>query len=236
MLTVGRGSSMQWEHIGFSFSFGVLSSITICLASCTPILIAYLISTQKDPRKFIAWLLFFIGMRAVVFIAITLVILLLGRLALDFIREHALVLHIAGGIVIAAAGALIFFNIGTKARFFRAKSHGLSVLATLFGIKPCLPHIAIWGFILIVVGAPMLGGNISPAEAILRTTVIAISFSIGENIVPAALGVLGGKSMRYFRGRGFRIATKVAGATLFVLGIAFIFYEVVAPVIARILA
>ena len=109
---------MGWEQISFSFVFGAFSSIGICLATCTPILIAYLISTEKDPRKFIGWFLLFIGMRAVAFIALTLLILLLGRLALDFLKEYALVLHIIGGTFIAVAGALIFFNIGTKLRFF----------------------------------------------------------------------------------------------------------------------
>ncbi|MCL0034611.1 hypothetical protein M1N22_01700 [Dehalococcoidia bacterium] len=227
---------MGWEQISFSFVFGAFSSIGVCLATCTPILIAYLISTEKDPRKFIGWFLLFIGMRAVAFIALTLLILLLGRLALDFIKEYALVLHIVGGTFIAAAGALIFFNIGTKLRFFRTKSRGFLSLAMLFGIKPCLPHIGIWGYILTAVGAPMVEGVIVPQEAIFQSAVIAVSFSLGENIVPIILGGLGGKSIRYFRGRGFGIATKAGGVVLFILGIAFIFYERVAPVIARIFA
>ncbi|MBT9163316.1 MAG: hypothetical protein DDT24_00222 [Chloroflexi bacterium] len=227
---------MGWEQISISFGLGAVASIGICLASCTPILIGYLISTEKDPRKFIGWFLFFIGVRAVVFIAITLLILLLGRLALDFIKEYALVLHIIGGAFIAAAGILIFFNIGAKLRFFRTKSQGFLSLAVLFGIKPCLPHIAIWGYVLAAVGAPMVEGVIAPAEALFQSAVIAVSFSLGENIVPVILGGLGGKSIRYFRGRGFRIATKAGGVVLFILGIAFIFYERVAPVIARIFA
>jgi len=227
---------MGWEQISFSFVFGAFSSIGVCLASCTPILIAYLISTEKDPRKFIGWFALFIGVRAGAFIAITLLILLLGRLALDFIKEYALVLRIIGGAFIAAAGALIFFNIGTRLRFFRTKSQGFLSLAVLFGIKPCLPHIGIWGYILMAVGAPMVEGVIVPAEALFQAAVIAVSFSLGENIVPVILGGLGGKSIRYFRGRGFRIATKAGGVVLFVLGIAFIFYERVAPVIARIFA
>ncbi|HSV31710.1 MAG TPA: hypothetical protein VLH40_06785 [Atribacteraceae bacterium] len=226
---------MGWEQISFPFIFGALSSIGICLVSCTPILIAYLISTERDPRKFIGWFLLFIGARAAVFIALTLLILLLGRLALDFIREYALVLRIVGGMFIAAAGALIFFDIGTKLRFFRTKSRGFLLLATLFGIKPCLPHIAIWGYLLTAVGVPMVERVIVPAIAVLQAAVIAVAFSIGENIVPIILGSLGSKSMRYFRGRGFVIATKVGGVALFILGIAFIFYDRIAPVIARIL-
>jgi hypothetical protein len=227
---------MGWEQISFPFGFGVVSSIGICLASCTPILIAYLISTEKDPRKFIGWFLLFIGVRAIAFIAITLLILLLGRMALDFIREYALALRIIGGAFIAAAGVLIFFNIGARLCFFRTKSQGFLTLAVLFGIKPCLPHIAIWGYLLTVVGVPMVEGVIPPASAIFQSTVIAVSFSLGENIVPVILGVLGGKSIRYFRGRGFRIATKVSGVTLCILGVGFIFYERIAPVIARIFA
>ena len=82
----------------------------------------------------------------------------------------------------------------------------------------------------------MVEGVISSAEAILQSAAIAVSFSIGENVVPIALGALGGKSIRYFRGRGFRIVTKTGGVILFILGIGFIFYETVAPVIARIFA
>jgi hypothetical protein len=227
---------MSWEQISFSFGFGVFSSIGICLASCTPILIAYLVSVEKDPRKFIGWFLIFIGVRTIAFIALTLLILLLGRLALDFIKEYALVLRIIGGAFIAAVGVFIFFNVGTKLRFFRTKSQGFLSLAVLFGIKPCLPHIAMWGYLLTVVGVPMVEGAIVPAEAVFQSALIAVSFSLGENIVPVVLGALGGKSIRYFRGRGFRIATKAGGIILFILGIVFIFYERIAPLIARILA
>jgi hypothetical protein len=227
---------MGWEQISIAFALGAVSSIGICLASCTPILTAYLISTEKDPRKFIGWFLLFIGVRAVAFITITLLILLAGRLALDFMKEYAFVLRIIGGAFIAAAGALIFFDIGTKLRFFYTKSQGFLFLAALFGIKPCLPHIGIWGYMLLAVGTPMVEGTILPAEAVFQSAVIAVSFSLGENIVPIVIGFLGGKSIRYFRGWGFRIATKASGVLLFVLGIVFIFYERVAPGIARILA
>jgi hypothetical protein len=89
---------------------------------------------------------------------------------------------------------------------------------------------------LMVVGAPMVEGVIVPAAAVFQSVVIAVSFTIGENIVPIVIGILGGKSIRYFRGWGFRIATKAGGAALFILGIAFIFYEWIAQPIARILA
>lgn len=224
------------EHIAFAFSFGIISSIGICLASCTPILIAYLVSTEKNPRKFIGWMAFFLFLRTVVFISITVFILLLGRLALDFIREYAQMLHIFGGLLIATAGVLIFFDIGTKLRFFRAKSQGFSFLAVLFGIKPCLPHLAIWGYVLVVAGRAMTDGLIAPGEAILKAAIIAISFSLGENIVPLIIGLLGGKTIRYFRGNAFRLVTKIGGAVLFILGIVFIFYELLAPGIARIFA
>lgn len=227
---------MLWEQITISFGLGAVASTGICLVSCTPILIGYLVSTEKDPRKFIGWFLLFIAVRAVMFVAITLIILLTGRLALDFIREYAKVLHIIGGAFIAAAGVLIFLNLGGKLCFFRAKSHGLISLALLFGIKPCLPHLAIWGYVLTAVGAPLVEGVIAPSKAVLQSASIAIAFSIGENIVPIIIGVLGGKSIRYFRGRGFQIATKVGGVVLFILGIGFIFYETVAPAIARMFA
>lgn len=226
---------MQWEHIMFAFGFGLFSSIGICLASCTPILIAYLVSTERNPKKFVGWLLLFIFVRAVAFIAVTLLILSLGRLALDFIEAYALVLRIVGGTIIAAAGILIFFDIGTKLRFFRTKSQGFLFLSLLFGIKPCIPHIAIWGYVLIVVGTAMAEGVISPVAAAFQVALIAISFSVGENIVPAILGFLGGKTIRYLRGRAFRIATRVGGAVLFILGIVFIFYQMM-PGVARLLA
>lgn len=226
----------MWEQISFSFIFGVLSSIGICIASCTPVLIAYLVSTEKDPRKFIGWLIIFIALRAAVFIAVTVLILMLGRLAVDFIKEYALVLRVVGGVFICLAGVLIFFDIGSKLRFFRARSKGFMLLAFLFGIKPCVPHLAVWGYLLTAVGAPMVEGAIGPAEAISAALAIVIAFSVGENILPAILGALGGKTIRYFRGGGFRIASRVCGALLFVMGVVFVFYESVAPLLARILS
>lgn len=223
------------EQVSFSFIFGVLSSIGICIASCTPVLIAYLISTEKDPRKFIGWLIIFIALRAAVFIAVAFLILLLGRLAVDFIKEYALVLRIIGGAFICLAGVLIFFDIGARLRFFRAKSKGFMLLAFLFGVKPCIPHLAVWGYLLTAVGAPMVEGAIGPAEAIFAALAIAVSFSVGENILPVILGALGGRSVRYFRGGGFRIASRVCGALLFVMGVVFLFYESVAPALDRIL-
>ena len=229
---------MPWEQIGFAFLFGTVSSVGICLVSCTPIILAYLLSTERSSKRFVGGLVLFILARAAVFIGATVLIFLLGRLALDFIEEYATILHITGGLVISAAGALIFFDLGKKIRFFRAKSKTLLVLAFLFGIKPCLPHIAIWGYILIVAGRALPGGDGGMTgavlwAAVLRAAAIAISFSVGENIVPVVLGLLGGRTTRYLRGKGFRIATKVAGAVLFLLGIVFALYEMVAPIIAR---
>jgi hypothetical protein len=86
-----------------------------------------------------------------------------------------------------------------------------------------------------MVGAPMIEGVIAPVEALLQAAVMAVSFSLGENTVPIILGGLGGRSLRYFRGKGFRIATKVSGVILFILGIAFIFYDTIAPSIVRML-
>lgn len=226
----------MWEHISFSFMFGVISSIGICLASCTPVLIAYLVSTERDPRKFIGWMILFIALRAVAFVAVTILILMLGRLAVDFIRQYALLLRIVGGAVILAAGILIFFDIGSKLKFFRTKSKGFMLLAFLFGIKPCIPHLAIWGYLLTVVAAPMVEGTINLSDAIFSALIVSLSFSAGENILPIILGALGGKSIKYFRGNAFKIASKVCGVLLFVLGIVFIFYERVAPFLARVLA
>lgn len=227
---------MHWEHIIFAFLFGAVSSIGICLVSCTPILLAYLLSTERSAKQFVGKLITFILARAAVFICVTVLIFLLGRLALDFIEEYAMILHIIGGMIISAAGVLIFFDLGRKIRFFRAKSKTLFFLAFLFGIKPCIPHIAIWGYILVVAGRAIAAGEGVLVGAVLQSAAIAISFSVGENIVPVVLGLLGGRTMRYLRGRGFRIATKVAGAVLFLLGIVFVFYEMVAPIIARALA
>ncbi|HAZ30280.1 TPA: hypothetical protein DCY65_01755 [Candidatus Acetothermia bacterium] len=229
---------MPWEEIGFAFVFGAASSVGICLVSCTPIVLAYLLSTERAAKRFVSGLFLFILARAAVFIGVTVAIFLLGRLALNFIREYAIVLRIVGGLIISGAGALIFFDLGRKLRFFRARSQTLLFLAFLFGIKPCLPHIAIWGYILVVAGRAIADGNAVPeggmlGAAVLSAAAIAISFSVGENLVPVVLGLLGGRTMRYLRGRGFRIATKIAGVVLFVLGIVFALYETVAPIIAR---
>ncbi len=226
----------MWEQISFSFMFGVVSSIGICLASCTPVLIAYLISTEKDPRKFVGWMILFIVLRAAVFVVITILIVMIGRLAVDFIRQYALLLRIVGGTFISAAGVMIFFDIGSKLKFFRTKSKGFMLLSFLFGIKPCIPHIAIWGYLLTVVAAPMIEGTISLSEAIFGALAIALSFSAGENVLPVFLGTLGGKSIRYFRGNAFKIVSKVCGTLLFALGVVFIFYDRIAPFLARVLS
>lgn len=226
----------MWEQISFSFMFGIISSVGICLASCSPVLVAYLISTEKDPRKFIGWMVLFLSLRTAVFVAVTVLILLLGRLAVDFIRDYSLVLRIIGGTIIAAAGILIFFDIGSRFKFFRTKSKGFMLLSFLFGVKPCIPHIAIWGYILTVVAAPMAEGNLNLTEAILGVLAIALSFSAGENILPLFLGALGGKTVRYFRGGMYKIVSKVCGVLLVVLGAGFIFYDRIAPILARVLA
>lgn len=219
----------MWEQISFSFGFGIISSIGICLASCTPVLVAYLISTERDPRKFIGWMILFIVLRAAVFVALTLLILMLGRLALDFIRQYAFLLRFIGGAFISTAGVLIFFDIGSKLKFFRTKSKGFMLLSFLFGIKPCIPHLAIWGYLLYAVSAPMVEGTIGLPEAVAGALVVSVSFSVGENILPLILGALGGKSIRYFRGNAFKVVSKVCGVLLFVLGFVFIFYDRVAP-------
>ncbi len=200
------------DIVFFPFSFGMLSSVGICLASCTPILVSYLISTQEDSRRFVGWMVFFVLMRAIIFILTVVIVFIMGDLAREFIKEQALLLRIIGGTFVSAIGVMIFFNKHINLRFFRTRSKGLLFLAILFGIKPCLPHIAMWGYCLMV------------AESVTQAVAIAATFSLGENITPVAIGLLGSRVLRYFRGRFYRIATKVAGAVIFVLGIGFVLH------------
>lgn len=225
----------MWEQIGFSFGFGVVSSIGICLASCTPILLAYLISSEKEPKKFVGWMFLFLFIRFLSFFAVSMLILMLGRLAIDFIKEFEFVFRIIGGAMISVAGILIFLDIGSRVRFFKAKSKGFAIAALLFGIKPCLPHLAIWGYLLTVVAAPMIEGYQGAVQTMFVAALIAISFSVGENIVPIVLGIMGSKTIKHFQGKAFKLVTKACGAVLVLLGIVFVFYENIAPHIARIL-
>ncbi len=194
------------------FLFGIFSSVGICLASCTPILISYLISTKKDSGRFLGLIVFFALMRVIVFTLTMVLIFIIGDLAREFIIEHALLFRIIGGSFISAIGILIFFNKHVDLRFFKTRSKGLFLLAILFGLKPCLPHIAMWGYVLIA------------AENVPQAAAIAVTFSLGENIVPIAIGLAGSWLLRYFRGKFYKIAIKVAGAVIFILGIIFILY------------
>ncbi len=201
------------DIIFFPFSFGILSSIGICLASCTPILVSYLISTQKGSGRFLGQIVFFVLVRAITFILTMAIVFIIGDLAREFIERHAFLLRIIGGSFISVVGLLIFFNKHSNLRFFKTKSKGLFLLALLFGVKPCLPHIAMWSYVLVA------------AEDVHQSVMVAAAFSLGENITPIAIGFLGGRVVfRYFRGRFYRIATKVAGAVIFILGIVFILH------------
>ena len=195
-----------------AFSFGILSSVGVCLASCTPILVSYLISTQKDSRKFAGGIAFFVLTRAIIFISTVAIVFIIGDLAREFIKEQVLLLRIIGGTFISAMGIIIFLNKHINLKFFRTRSKGLLFLAMLFGIKPCLPHIFMWGYCLMA------------AENVSQAVMIATAFSLGENITPVAIGLLGSRVLRYFRGRFYRIATRVAGAVIFILGVVFILY------------
>ena len=195
------------------FLFGIFSSIGICLASCTPILVSYLISTKRDWGRFLGQIVFFALVRVVTFTLTMVILFIVGDLALEFIREHTLVLRIIGGSFICAMGILVFFNKHLNLRFFKTRSKGLFLLALLFGVKPCLPHIAMWGYVVVA------------AEDVLQSAMVAAAFSLGENITPIVIGFFGGKAIRYLRGRAYRIASKIGGAVIFILGIVFILYD-----------
>ncbi|MCD5383162.1 hypothetical protein LR066_00150 [candidate division WOR-3 bacterium] len=204
---------MWRDIIVIPFSFGILSSIGICLASCTPILVSYLISTKKEGGEFFSGILFLATIRAVTFILSLIIIFIIGDIARQFIEGHTLLLRIIGGAFISAIGAIIFFNKHVNIRFFGTRSTDLFILAVLFGIKPCLPHIAMWGYCLIA------------AENVSQAALLGVSFSLGENVAPIVIGFLGSRVIRYFRGRAYKIATKIAGAVIFILGIVFILGE-----------
>ncbi|MCD5413777.1 MAG: hypothetical protein LR001_02055 [Clostridiales bacterium] len=226
---------MNWEFITFAFLFGLFSSVGVCLVSCTPILISYLVATEKNSKKFIKSIFYFVLMRTIAFVLITAVILILGRMALEFIREHSFLFHFIGGAIVAIAGILIFLDIGTKLHFLKTKSKGLSLLAALFGVKPCIPHLAIWGYIL-TVGTKLIADEYVYGQVAFTIALIVVAFSVGENIVPLVIGFLGSKTILRFRTKGFKLATKIGGIIIFLLGIGLMWYDVLKPIMVRLFA
>lgn len=164
------------DVIASPFLFGIFSSVGICLASCTPILVSYLISTKRDSGRFLGQIVFFALVRVITFTLTMVLLFIVGDMALEFIREHTLALRIIGGSFISAIGILIFFNKHVNFRLFKTKSKDLFLLALLFGVKPCLPHIAMWGHVLVA------------AEDVLQSAMVTAAFSLGENITPIVIG------------------------------------------------
>ncbi|MFA5411304.1 MAG: sulfite exporter TauE/SafE family protein [Candidatus Omnitrophota bacterium] len=152
--------------LGLSFGFGP------CLASCGPILIAYLAGTKKNVRKSITGYLLFSLSRISAYLILGLLVFFLGRLAASrLLGEYSRYIFILGGGFIAAIGALMMSGRRIEVRAW----NNLPLLGLIIGLLPCAPLLAIFSYL----------GLIS--RAWWQSLLYSFSFGLGTLLSPLLL-------------------------------------------------
>ncbi len=190
---------------------GITLNITVCSLSCNPLLMSYILSSKKNFSKNLNEAIIFSATRAIVHILIATALFLMGKIFLKTLTEHRFILNILGGAFVATVGLFVFFNKHKSFSFFKTEAADIFALGIVAGLTPCLPHMAVWGYI------------IMEADSLFSAVVMASCFGLGEFLVPLILGALAGKISPLIPDKIFRYVAKVSGGILILIGIGIIF-------------
>lgn len=190
---------------------GITLNISVCSLSCNPILISYIFSSKKDFPKNLKETLIFSATRTVVHTALAVILFLLGKHFLKTLAEYRFIPNILGGAFITTVGFFVFFNKHKSFSFFKTDLTDIFVLGLAAGLTPCLPHLAVWGYIIMV------------AENLLSALILALCFGVSEFFVPIILGFATGKISLIISEKTFGYLAKVSGIVLVLMGIGIMF-------------
>jgi len=179
--------------IAGAFTYGLSSSLTLCLASCLPVYLPVLAGYGDDVRKGIKLSLGFAFGRYLGYFSLGILATLMGGAFLDFFEKTypsiSSVIIAAFGVLTVLLGVLMLFKakigfFGEKRcqrQFERMKSFGNPVVGSCFlgfvsTITPCVP---VFTFLLLPFAL----------RKVWETALITVAFGVGANIVFVAIAV-----------------------------------------------
>jgi sulfite exporter TauE/SafE len=176
-------------RIAFSlFISGVLFGWGPCLASCGPILISYVVGTNKDIFKGLKDYILFSIAKLLVYIVLALVIFIFGSFALErLLGKYSRYIFILGGGFIILTGLLI--ALGKRLEFklchilqrniIDKDKQSVFILGLIIGFLPCGPLLAMLSYI----------GLIS--KSLVESLCYGLSFGLGTFLSPIVLLIMG---------------------------------------------
>lgn len=202
------------------FLTGVLFGAGPCLASCGPLLVSYVVSTEKKGKNgIIAYLVFSIA-RILTYLFVSFAVYLLGNFLVErFFREWLTVVRMSAALLIMGIGALLLLG---KNAFFRparclydscVEKNTLSVfmLGLAVGILPCAPLLALFSYMGLI------------ARTMTQSLMYGLVFGLGTLFSPLLLLVfISGLLNKHFLDKDARlrkIINVLGGITIVILGL-----------------
>jgi sulfite exporter TauE/SafE len=199
--------------LGFSFGAGP------CLASCGPLLISYLVGTNKNVARGIISYLLFSAARIATYILLGVCVFLLGRFIMtELVGMAAKYLLIAAGAIILLIGVVMIAGKGRGGPFcgflhkhmLEKDNKSVLILGIVIGLLPCAPLIALFSYIGLV------------SKTIAHSVLYSIVFGLGTAISPLLILVIFSglvPKLTAARERFSRIVTIVSGSVIIIMGL-----------------
>jgi ABC-type nickel/cobalt efflux system permease component RcnA len=201
------------------FLLGLTFGSGACIASCGPLLISYLVGTEKNIAKCITSYIIFSAARIAVYVILSLCVFLVGRFVImRFVADISRYLAVAGGVLILVMGVLV--AMGKEKRFafcgvlhkklIEHDAKSVLMMGLVIGLLPCAPLIALFSYV----------GLVSKTWA--QSLVYSLSFGLGTAVSPLIfLAVFAGAMPKFLGARGqavIRAVRYICAAIIIILG------------------
>jgi len=202
------------------FLLGLTFGSGACIASCGPLLISYLIGTEKNIGKSITSYILFSCARIAVYVILSLCVFLVGRFVImRFVADISRYLVVAGGALIMVMGVLV--AMGKEKRFafcgvlhkklIEHDAKSVLMMGLVIGLLPCAPLIALFSYV----------GLVSKTWA--QSLAYSLSFGLGTAVSPLIfLAVFAGAMPKFLDARGqaiVRAVRYICASIIIILGL-----------------
>lgn len=169
------------------FLSGLLFGSGPCLVSCGPVLLTYIIGTEKNVKKSLLAYLLFSTSRIFVYVLLSLLIYFLGKFTLEgFLGNWSRFYAVAAGAVLILIGLLLLKSFKIKFNCWQSLKHNLVekdgksllLLGLITGLLPCGPLLGILSYIALV------------SKSWDTSILLSMSFGIGTLLSPLVVLVL----------------------------------------------
>ncbi|MCX5705572.1 MAG: sulfite exporter TauE/SafE family protein [Candidatus Omnitrophica bacterium] len=200
--------------VGLSFGSGA------CIASCGPLLITYMVGTEKNIAKCITLYILFSAARIAVYVILSLCVFLVGRFVImRFVADISRYLIVAGGVLILVIGVLV--AMGKEKRFefcgvlhkrlLEHDAKSVLMMGLVIGLLPCAPLIALFSYVGLV------------SKTWVQSLIYSLSFGLGTAVSPLILLVIFAGAMPKFLGASgqavIRIVRYICATIIIILGL-----------------